>query len=162
MREVALGVSERLGFVLVDEGIVMRAALEAGVSPDVVADAEKRRSFVERAIAVIALSNQSLALAKVGVGGFVSPDSLVGDASLAGNELGDLIRTAIEETAVRGRVVIVAHAASHAWPPSRTCCGCSSPHPRLFADQELLPRATSARRRPPARSTPRMQGGPTT
>jgi len=105
MREIARAVSERVGFTLVDEEIVLRAAAEAGVAPSVMADAERRRSFVERALGAIAPEASSLAIA---VGGFVVPESLVGD------EMSGLIRTAIEETAARGRVVIVAHAASHA------------------------------------------------
>lgn len=102
MREVARGVAERLGFALVDEEIVFRAAAEAGVEPQVMADAEKRRSFMERAL--LALGNTDLS----GVGGFVVPETHVSD------ELRDLIRSAIEETAQRGSAVIVSHAASHA------------------------------------------------
>src|SRR5262249_5293397 len=105
MREIARAVSKRIGFALVDEEIVLRAAAEAGVAPSVMADEERRRSFVERALSAIASDTPSLALA---AGGFVVPESLLG------GEMSDLIRTAIEETATRGRVVIVAHAASHA------------------------------------------------
>ena len=43
MREVAQGVADGLGFALVDEEIVVRAASQAGVAPEVVADVEKRR-----------------------------------------------------------------------------------------------------------------------
>jgi len=102
MREVAGGVAERLGFALVDEEIVLRAAAEAGVEPDVVSDAEKRRSFMERAL--FAFGHPDLS----GVGGFIVPETPVSD------ELRDLIRAAIEETAGRGSAVIVSHAASHA------------------------------------------------
>ena len=48
MRDVAQGVAERLGFSLVDEAIVMRAAAEAGVEPQVVENVEKRQSFMDR------------------------------------------------------------------------------------------------------------------
>ena len=72
MREVACGVAEGLGFALVDEEIVMRAAAEAGVEPRVVADVEKRRSFMERALDALASSSDATALAFAGgAGGFV-------------------------------------------------------------------------------------------
>jgi cytidylate kinase len=102
MREVAVGVAERLGFRLVDEEIVLRAAADAGVEPGVVADAEKRRSFMERALDALGSTDIS------SVGGFVVPETAASD------ELRDLIRSAIEETAERGSAVIVSHAASHA------------------------------------------------
>ena len=107
MREVARGVAERLGFALVDEEIVLRAAAEAGVEPRVVADAEKRRSFMDRALGALS-SNTDLSYGLAGVGGFTTPEGPVSD------ELRDLIQVAIEETAVRGSAVIVSHAASHA------------------------------------------------
>lgn len=97
-----MGVAKRLGFRLVDEEIVLRAAAEAGVEPGVVADAETRRSFMERALDALGSTDIS------SVGGFVVPETAVSD------ELRDLIRSAIEETAERGRAVIVSHAASHA------------------------------------------------
>jgi hypothetical protein len=102
MREIAVGVAERLGFRLVDEEIVVRAAAEAGVEPGVVADAEKRRSFMERALDALGSTDIS------SVGGFVVPETAASD------ELRGLIRSAIEETAERGSAVIVSHAASHA------------------------------------------------
>ena len=102
MREIAVGVAERLGFRLVDEEIVLRAAAEAGVEPGVVADAEKRRSFMERALDALGSADIS------SVGGFVVPETAASD------ELRGLIRSAIEETAERGSAVIVSHAASHA------------------------------------------------
>ena len=110
MREVARGVAEGLGFALVDEEIVIRAAAEAGVEPRVVADVEKRRSFMERALDALASSSDATAFAFAGgAGGFVTSDSVP-----VSDELRDLITVAIEETAARGSAVIVAHAASHA------------------------------------------------
>jgi Cytidylate kinase-like family len=105
MREVARGVAEKLGFALVDEEIILRAAAEAGVEPGLVADAERRRSFIERAVQGVASGGDPTGFVYAGV---------VAAAEPAGAELRDLIRTAIEETAGRGNVVIVAHAASHA------------------------------------------------
>ena len=108
MREVAHEVAESLGFSLVDEAIVMRAAAEAGVEPQVVADVEKRRSFMERALSAFASSSDATSMVFAGGGGYLAPEVPVSD------ELRDLIRVAIEETADRGNAVIVAHAASHA------------------------------------------------
>ena len=110
MREVARGVADGLGFAFVDEEIVMRAAAEAGVEPRVVADVEKRRSFMERALDALASSSDATAFAfSGGAGGFVTQD-----VAPVSDELRDLITVAIEETAARGSAVIVAHAASHA------------------------------------------------
>ena len=109
MREVAREVADSLGFSLVDEAIVMRAAAEAGVEPAVVADVEKRRSFIDRALAAFTSSSDATAFVFTGgAGGFLEPEAPVSD------ELRGLIRTAIEEAAARGDAVIVAHAASHA------------------------------------------------
>jgi len=107
MREVARGVAERLGFALVDEEIVLRAAAEGGVKPSVVADVERRRSFIERAVAGLGSSTDPNALAFRGAS-LVVPEAPISSA------LRDLITSAIEETAARGSTVIVAHAASHA------------------------------------------------
>ncbi len=107
MREVARGVAERLGFALIDEEIVLRAAAEGGVKPSVVADVERRRSFIERAVAGLGSSTDHSALAFRG-GSLVVPEAPISSA------LRDLITSAIEETAARGSTVIVAHAASHA------------------------------------------------
>ena len=107
MREIARGIAEKLEFALVDEEIIQQAAAGAGVEPEVVADVERRRSFVERAIQGFAAGAHPSAFAYAG-GGFAASEGSAGGA------LRDLIRTAIEETAGRGNVVIVAHAASHA------------------------------------------------
>lgn len=110
MREVARGVAEALGFALVEEEIVMRAAAEAGVEPRVVADVEMRRSFMDRALDALTSSSVATSFAfSGGAGGIVAPDALP-----VSDEVRDLIRVAIEETAARGNAVIVAHAASHA------------------------------------------------
>jgi hypothetical protein len=109
MREVAQGVAVRLGFSLVDEAIVMRAASEAGVEPQVVADVEKRQSFMDRLLDTFATSSDASALVFAGGGGYLPPESVP-----LSDELRDLIRQAIEETASRGNAVIVAHAAAHA------------------------------------------------
>ena len=106
MREVAQGVAEGLGFALVDEEIVVRAASQAGVAPEVMADVEKRRSFMERLLSAPGAGGAFTLGSDFGA--VMAPEVTLGD------ELRDLIRAAIEEAAARGRVVIVSHAASHA------------------------------------------------
>ena len=109
MRDVAASVATSLGFSLVDEAIIMRAAAEAGVDPQVVADVEQRRSFIDRCLGALTMSGDATAVVFTGGGGgYLPPEEHVSD------ELRSLIRMAIEETADRGNVVIVAHAASHA------------------------------------------------
>jgi hypothetical protein len=109
MREVARESADSLGFALVDEAIILRAAAEAGVEPQVVADVEKRRTFIERALDAFASSSDATSfMFTAGTGSLLEPEVRISD------ELRDLIRTAIEETAARGDAVIVAHAASHA------------------------------------------------
>ena len=105
MREIARGVADILGFKLVDEEIILRAAAGAGVEPGVISDAERRRSFMSRMLDGLASGDTSM----FGVPGGTD----VTPAHLSA-ELRELIRSAIEETAEAGEVVIVAHAASHA------------------------------------------------
>jgi hypothetical protein len=109
MREIAAQVAERLNFTLVDEAIITRAAGEAGVDPHVVADVEKRQTFMTRLLE--ALSSSSDATSPAFSGGMTgySPADVPMTEDLRG-----LIRAAIEETSARGDVVIVSHAASHA------------------------------------------------
>jgi len=103
--EVGRFVAERLGFDYVDEVIVARAAAKGGIAPGDVADEEQRKSMLDRIIREI--------------GRTVGPDSY-GFAGLSAPYLEgvtpeavrSLIQDAIEETASRGNVVIVSHAAS--------------------------------------------------
>ena len=103
--EAAELVADSLGFRLINEDIVARAAVEAGVDHDVVADVERRKSTLAKLLegmAPAAMASGALTLA---------PEDL-GYGQLGSNELRGLIRSAIEETASTGNVVIVAHAAS--------------------------------------------------
>ena len=109
MSEVAEGVAGRLGFSLVDEAIVIRAAQEAGVDRQVVEDVEKRQSFLDRLLDSFATSSDASALVFAGGGGYLAPEGVP-----MSEELRDLIRHAIEEAADRGDAVIVAHGAAHA------------------------------------------------
>ena len=109
MRDVAAGVTTSLGYSLVDEAIIMRAASAADVDPQVVADVEQRRSFIDRCLGALTMSGDATAVVFTGGGGgYLPPEEHVDD------DMRSLIRMAIEETADRGDVVIVAHAASHA------------------------------------------------
>ena len=98
-------VAERLGFDYVDELIISRAAAKGGIAPGDVADEERRKSALVRIVRKI--------------GRTAGPDSY-GFAGLSGpyiegvkpEAVRGLIQDTIEETAGRGNVVIVSHAAS--------------------------------------------------
>ena len=109
MHEVAAGIASRLGFTLVDEAIITRAAGEAGVEPRVVADVERRQTFMNRLLDALTSSSDLTAHAFSGGVSVYSPSEVP-----MSDELRGLIRTAIEETSARGDVVIASHAASHA------------------------------------------------
>jgi cytidylate kinase len=105
--EVAALVAEHLGFRVIDEEILARAAAEAGVEPQVLADVEQRKSLARRLLLGLGSSADSSGLAFAGL-------PLVTQDFLRDDDLRGLIRAAIEEAAASGDVVIVAHAASHA------------------------------------------------
>jgi cytidylate kinase len=104
--EVAPAVAEALGYRLVDEEIVRRAAHEADVDISHVAEVEKRRSMAVRILDSLG-SNTSLAT-------FAMAGYVPGHEAPVESDLRGLIRTTIEELAERGDAVIVAHAASMA------------------------------------------------
>ena len=101
--EVARLVSERLGFVYVDEEIISRAAERGEIDPETVADEEQRKSLVANLLAAIADGGAT----------FATPPMEV-TLERSSEAVRSLIRDAIEEVAARGKAVIVAHAASHA------------------------------------------------
>jgi cytidylate kinase len=94
-----------LGFRLINEDIVARAAVEAGVNPAVVADVEQRRSVLTRLL-------ESMGPAAMASAGIAMLPEDFGYERPAEGELRMLIRSAIEEFATAGEAVIVAHAAS--------------------------------------------------
>ena len=98
-------VAETLGFGLIDEDILTRAAVEAGVERHVVADVERRKSAVVKLL-------EGFGPANVGAAGIVMLPEDVGYGRPASNELRAVIRSVIEDVATAGSVVIVAHAAS--------------------------------------------------
>ncbi len=105
--EVGRIVSERLGFAYVDEEIVAAAAAKGGISAADVADEEQRKRALGRLLQEI---GRGASIESYGLGGMVWP--LREEATPDG--IRALIQQAIEETAARGDVVIVSHAASHA------------------------------------------------
>ena len=88
--EIGQAVAARLGFACVDEEIVARAAEMEGLPPAEVADAERRRSFLERL--------------REGLPDLASPPPAEHHRRL--------IRAAILQTADAGRVVVLSHGAS--------------------------------------------------
>ena len=103
--EAAQVVADRLGFRLIDEDIVTRAAVEAGVDEEVVADIERRKSRVMRLVEGLGTSGLSAGYAVPGA-------DIVGPGEPASDELRGMIRSVIEDTAASGSAVIVSHAAS--------------------------------------------------
>jgi uncharacterized protein len=104
--EVGRLVAERLGYLYVDDEIVARAAAKGGIGPGDVADEERRKSVAARVLDALAQGGgEAWALGGVG-----TPRA---GPELSSDDLRALIREAIEQTAARGNVVIVAHAASH-------------------------------------------------
>jgi cytidylate kinase len=105
--EVGRLVADRLGFLYVNEEIVARAAAKGGLDAADVADEERRKSLAARALNAIAQGGgEAWALGASGPLG--SRDELDSD------DIRSLIRETIEQTAARGKAVIVAHAASYA------------------------------------------------
>jgi cytidylate kinase len=107
--EVGRLVAERLGFLYIDDAIVARAATQGGIGPDEIADAERRKSLVARVL-------EAWAQGGAGEGWVVGASMSDSGQQLGTEDLRTLIREAIEQTAARGNVVIVAHAASQVVP----------------------------------------------
>ena len=104
--EVGKRVAERLGYLYVDEDIVARAAAQGGLEPRDVADEEQRKTFVRRTLDALAEGGGDALMLGAPVA-----------AAMEGLKPADvraLIRETIVETAGRGNVVIVSHAASYA------------------------------------------------
>jgi cytidylate kinase len=103
--DVARLVSERLGFLYVDEEIIARAAERSGIDHEVVADEEQRKSL---------LANLIAAMGDGGGATFGMPPVAAAWMAPASEDVRSFIRDAIEEVAAKGKAVIVAHAASQA------------------------------------------------
>jgi hypothetical protein len=99
-------VARELGYQLVDEEIVARAAQEADVTPEVVADVERRKSVLARLLEGLAEGAPGGATAWSGFAPITEHPGPHRDA------LRGMIRSVLWESAERGNAVIVAHAAS--------------------------------------------------
>jgi len=107
--EIGKQVAAKLGYLYVDEEIVARAAAEGGFEPRDIAAEERRKSFAARFLDVLAEG-----------GGDAWTLSTPAAATMEGVRSADiraLIRETVVQTAGRGNVVIVAHAASFAVEP---------------------------------------------
>jgi Cytidylate kinase-like family len=110
--EIGRLVADRLGFLYVDEDIVVSAAAWSGIDPGKVASQERRQSLAVRALEAVAAGGAELpSLA----GGLPAVSSTKHSSS---DRIRAFIREAVVQTASRGNVVIVAHAASFALDPS--------------------------------------------
>ena len=99
-------VARELGFRIVNEQIVALAAQEAGVTAEVVANVERRKSVLTRMF-------ESLGeIGPAGAAGVSGYAPIYEDMSPDREALRGLIRSALEDSAERGNAVIVAHAAS--------------------------------------------------
>ncbi len=97
--------ASRLGFRLIDEDIVTRAAVEAGVDKGVMADVERRKSRLARLV-------EGLGSSGLGAGYAVPGADIVVPGEPASDELRGMIRSVIDDTAAKGSAVILSHAAS--------------------------------------------------
>ena len=106
---IASEVAQDLGFRYVDEEIVERAAQMRNLTPTEVASAERRKSMLKQAVTDIGDSAADM------VAYFRNNK----EATRPSDEMRNIIRQAIVETAAEGNVVIVAHAASYALARSK-------------------------------------------
>ncbi|HVA10363.1 MAG TPA: cytidylate kinase-like family protein [Acidimicrobiales bacterium] len=98
-------VADKLGYRLIDEEIVTRAAEKQNVSAEELADAERRKSLLSRI-----LREATVGMGSASGAGMIDAADLRSDP----NSLRSLIRQSVSETADEGDVVIVSHAASYA------------------------------------------------
>ena len=103
--EVGKQVAERLGYLYVDEDIVANAAAAGGLDPGDIADEEQRKSYARRILETLGEGDPAMWTTTASVD-LVRP-----------TEVRALIRETVIQTAARGKVVIVAHAASYALEP---------------------------------------------
>jgi cytidylate kinase len=104
--DIGRAVASQLGFRYVDEQIVQRVAEQSGLDHARVAGVEERRGLIARLLDAV---EQSAA-------GLPEPYMYAADVQLPGppgDDVRELIRDAVRQTADEGDVVIVAHAASH-------------------------------------------------
>jgi len=102
--QVGRRVAERLGFRYIDEEVIALAAEREGLDPELVADAERRKGLLDRLIADFSVTH----FAAADGGMFWHPHAM---ATPRSDDMQTMIIEAIRETAGKGNVVIVAHAA---------------------------------------------------
>ena len=105
--EVGRLVAADLGFLFVDDEIVAQAAAGGGIHPGEVGDEERRKSLAARLVEALGQGGEAWA---------VTHGTLPSLEARRSDDIRALIRETIAQTATRGRVVIVAHAASHVVP----------------------------------------------
>ena len=104
---VARAVAEQLGFAFIDEEIIADAAQREGLDPELVAEAEERKSFLVRFFEDWGAAG---AMDQFGAAGIAMASDVGGPSPTERYRI--LIREAVGDAAERGRVVICAHAAS--------------------------------------------------
>jgi len=102
-------VADSLGYRLVDEEILQQAAESSGVSVEELADVERRTKVIDGLLRNLAVAGGAAAVMTPGGAGAADLSSGTDPKSLRA-----LIQKSIHETAARGDVVIVSHAASYA------------------------------------------------
>lgn len=96
-------VANGLGFRYIDEEVINIAAKREGIDAAIVADEERRKSFLERL-----MSGLAIPVIGEGAASMIVPEAIV----TTGESLRSLIVEAIHEVAEQGQAVIVSHAAS--------------------------------------------------
>lgn len=117
--DIARALSQRMGFRYVDDEIVVKAAEKEGVDVQLIQDAERRKTFIERLLESLAVAPAPEVMAispgLMHPAAFSTGLELSGSGALQGTEhYRQLIRDVVRDTARQGNVVIVAHAAAMA------------------------------------------------
>ena len=102
---IARAVADKLGYRYYDQEITSQAAALVGVSPETMANAERRPSFIERML-------ERLALATVVSDGVVPAPASTNPAvyTMTSSDYRQIIERVVTELATRGDCVIVGHA----------------------------------------------------
>lgn len=118
--KVAAALGEALGFPVIDEEIVVRAAAEAGVDKQAIVNVEQRKTMLTKLLDRVMLgagatepdfvrsTDDQIRASTIGVS-----LNRTSTSSRPSDELRGLIRSAIDEFMATGDVVILAHAAAH-------------------------------------------------
>lgn len=103
--EIASHIAEALQYRLLDYRIVQEAAVEAGVSPETIAEAERRPSFFTRIIEALA-RNPAAGAVQWG-----EPVNIGATPILTSADYRQLVQQVVEDFANHGRVVLLGHGA---------------------------------------------------